>query len=64
MNNEYIEKYINLWKNLDVELDFNKYVSFVNDKDTYSRFIREFPPICKENIDVIIQYIKKFRNII
>ena len=64
MNNEYIEKYINLWKNLDVELDFNKYVSFVNDKDTYSKFIKEFPPICKENIDNIIDYIKKFRDII
>ena len=58
MNNEYIEKYINLWKNLDVELDFNKYVSFINDKDTYSKFIKEFPPICKENIDIIIEYIK------
>ena len=64
MNNEYIEKYINLWKNLDVELDFNKYVSFINDKDTYSKFIKEFPPICKENIDIIIEYIKKYKDII
>lgn len=62
MNNEYIKKYINLWENLNDKLDFSKYISFLENKDTYSKFIREFPELKKENIDIIINYVKKFNN--
>ena len=57
-----ISDYVNFWFNLNDKLIYENYISFFSKKKNYSKFIREFPELKRENIDIIIEYIKKYND--
>lgn len=62
MDSKIILDNIEFWKKINPELDFKNYISFSSKKDIYSKFIKEFPELKKENVKLIIQYIKKYKK--
>lgn len=64
MDKKIILESIDFWQKIDNKLDFKNYISYSSKKDIYSKFIREFPELKKENIDIIINYIKRYNGTI
>lgn len=64
MDKKIIFESIDFWEKLDNKLDFKNYISYESKKNIYSKFIREFPELKKENIDTIINYLKKYNGLI
>ena len=62
MDSKIILDYVDFWNKINPKLDFKTYISFTSKKDIYSKFIKEFPELKKENIDLIIEYIKKYKD--